>query len=156
MSTRLNFSIMTTFLILAKDQTSREAYATMLAKERNINSFDISYLETKGSIGITDIRNFQKQIIFKPLKGENKAAIIKDAQNLTIEAQNALLKTLEEPPAHTYIFLTAESTNTFLATILSRTSIVHLQEEKQYSREDLVSIKEQVEHLSTETLGNKL
>ncbi|HEX8226552.1 MAG TPA: hypothetical protein VF572_01640 [Candidatus Saccharimonadales bacterium] len=56
----------------------------------------------------------------------NRAAIIKDAHLLTTEAQNALLKTLEEPPAQTVIVLTASSAEMMLPTIRSRTRVVSL------------------------------
>jgi replication-associated recombination protein RarA len=146
---------MVTFLIISKNQTLREAHAIELLTKQNIHQLDISFLETEGSIGIEDIRNFQKQIMLKPGKGKNKAAIIKNAQNLTREAQNALLKTLEEPPNNTYIFLTAETENTFLPTILSRTSIVKLQEE-QFFDENSEEIRQQLQNLMSESIGDKL
>src|SRR5258708_3699360 len=102
---------MVTFLILANTQSQRDTHVLALLTKQHIHPLDIAILETQGSIGIEDIRNFQKQMMLKPIKGIEKAAYIKNAHTLTIQAQNALLKTLEEPPANTYIFLAAEINN---------------------------------------------
>lgn len=147
---------MTTFLIISNNQSLREDRAIELAAKRDINRFDIFILETQGSIGIEDIRNFQKHIILKPIKGKAKAAIIKNSHNLTIEAQNALLKTLEEPPANTYIFLTAETANTLLPTILSRASIIFINQEKEFDEQELQIITDQLHDAFSESIGMKL
>lgn len=147
---------MTTYLIIAKNQILRETHARMLAEKVNITSFDISIIETEGSIGIEAVRNLQKQIMLKPMQGENKAVIIKNAHTLTTEAQNALLKTLEEPPSHTYIYLTAENIHNLLQTILSRTTVIELNEEKQFDEQTLQEIQEQVEILYSHDIGKKL
>lgn len=147
---------MVTFLILSNNQAERESYALERIGEYHIHPLDVATLETENSIGIEDIRNFQKQIILKPFKGEAKAVVIKNAHKLTTEAQNALLKTLEEPPANTYIFLTAESNNTLLPTILSRTSILTLKEDKLFTEEALQEIALQLENIRTASIGDRL
>ena len=60
----------------------------------------------------------------KPYAGPHKIYIIPDAEKLTIPAQNALLKTLEEPPEYAVILLIADGTSAFLPTILSRCVIL--------------------------------
>lgn len=72
------------------------------------------------SIGIKLIRMLVADVQIKPYEGGRKIYIIPDAENLTVEAQNALLKTLEEPPAYTVLLLLANGTSAFLPTILSR------------------------------------
>src|SRR5579871_6137184 len=114
---------MNTFLIISTNKAKREEYITQLLQEWHVDILDTNILETEGSIGIEEIRNFQKQLALKPFKGQDKAAIIDNAQTLTREAQNALLKTLEEPPAHTFLILSAENDDNFLATVISRTSV---------------------------------
>ena len=52
--------------------------------------------------------------------------IITEAQNLTLPAQNALLKTLEEPPAHSLIILTTPNPALLLPTVVSRCQVIHL------------------------------
>jgi DNA polymerase-3 subunit delta' len=78
--------------------------------------------EDNKAISIEAIRELQHYITLKIPGSRNIAriAIIEDAHMLTIEAQNALLKTLEEPPIDTVIILTAASTDALLPTILSR------------------------------------
>ncbi|HSW88343.1 MAG TPA: hypothetical protein VLG12_04220 [Candidatus Saccharimonadales bacterium] len=147
---------MTTYVITSKNSLLRKNYASELATQQQIHKQDITVLETEGSIGIEDVRNFQKQIMLKPMRGENKAIIIKDAHTLTTEAQNALLKTLEEPPNHTYIYLLAENTNNLLPTILSRTSVIELTEENQFEEKELQEIQEQINILFSNSIGNKL
>lgn len=117
---------MTSFLIIHKDATTRQEYATTLAKKENINPFDIVVIQLETSLGIEDVRTIQKKIFLKPFKGDNKALIIYNAHTASIEAQNALLKLLEEPPAHTLLILTAESKQNFLPTIISRCTIIPL------------------------------
>jgi replication-associated recombination protein RarA len=81
---------------------------------------------TGNSIGIEEVR---KLVHFLSLRVPsaakfNRAVIIEDAQLLTLEAQNAILKTLEEPPAGTFIILTASHTQTLLPTIRSRSQLI--------------------------------
>ncbi len=77
----------------------------------------------KSNIGIEEIRQLQSFLQLKTTgskEGIRRVVIIEDAHNLTLEAQNALLKSLEEPPAGTAIVLTAVETKTLLPTIYSR------------------------------------
>jgi len=76
----------------------------------------------KGSIGIDIVRNLQKFLLLKTAGTQKirRAVLIEDAHLMTHEAQNALLKILEEPPADTIIVLTAVPSNNILPTIQSR------------------------------------
>lgn len=121
---------MNSFILITKDSHKRKAYIASFCAENNISTFDQIILQTENpTIGIEMIRDMQKGIPFKPLKGEKRSITIENAQLLTPEAQNALLKLLEEPPLHTFFFLSADSDTTFLPTILSRCTVVTLQEE---------------------------
>ncbi|MGE5379765.1 MAG: DNA polymerase III subunit [Methylocystaceae bacterium] len=71
------------------------------------------------AIRIDDIRNMEKWLYQKPYWAERKVVIINEAQYLNRESGNALLKTLEEPPAYAIIILVANS-NALLPTIISR------------------------------------
>ncbi len=114
-----------TLIIGGNDQKRQEAIETLLAPF-SISSSDRILLVEEPSIGIEMIRSVQKQLLYKPLSGQTKAVIIPHADTLTDEAQQALLKTLEEPPIHTMIILAAETEEIFLPTILSRCRIMHL------------------------------
>lgn len=133
---------MTSFLISSVDKVKREAFANTLCHDQAIESFDITVLSletdekskktaAKQSIGIEEIKQLQQKLYLKPIRSPQKAIIIHDAQLLTTEAQNALLKVLEEPPEQTIIILTTESVEALLPTILSRCKIVQLEEKKQ-------------------------
>lgn len=96
------------------------------------SKFDATVLEPeedKQTISIDQVRNLQHQLSLRPYASEFKTGIILEAQRMTIEAQNALLKTLEEPPAHSVLILTAPSVKNLLPTIVSRCQVVRLRAE---------------------------
>ncbi len=72
-------------------------------------------------IKIERVRELQKSISWRAYEGRKKVAVIVDAHTLKIEAGNALLKTLEEPPPNSVIILITHSPETLLPTIRSRT-----------------------------------
>lgn len=74
----------------------------------------------KREISIQQMRDLQRQLEFRPFSGKKKVAIIDPAHLMNYHAQNALLKTLEDPPGNTLLILIANSTGTLLSTLLSR------------------------------------
>ena len=123
---------MHTFLIIGGAKEERIKKLTSLMVEDHITTFDIRPLtltEELSSIGIALVRNWQKQLLLMPTSSPYAAGVIESAELLTTEAQNALLKTLEEPPIHTRIYMEAQSDNAFLPTILSRCQIIKLSDE---------------------------
>lgn len=90
------------------------------------NHPDFLCIEPDGnSIKIDQIRMLQKEIQEKPIISNKKVYIINDADYMTVEAQNCLLKTLEEPPEFATIILIGSNENSFLTTIKSRCLILH-------------------------------
>lgn len=87
---------------------------------------DIRLIEEDSSLKVDVIRDMQKEIQFKPYEGSRKVIIINSAEKMTIQAQNALLKTLEEPPAYATIILLANNGAGLLPTILSRCQLIKL------------------------------
>lgn len=84
------------------------------------------FLESTGStIGINDVRFWRQWLAFAP-QGDRRVLLIRQADNLTAEAQNAFLKTLEEPPPKAAIILEAESEFSFLPTVLSRCRVIQV------------------------------
>lgn len=81
---------------------------------------DLCFVSPENSIGIDEIRELKARLAFKPFSLNFKAAVIHEAHKLTLEAQNALLKTLEEPPANTLVVLTAPDHDLLLPTVISR------------------------------------
>lgn len=86
------------------------------------NQPDIIYVtHEKASLGVDDIRNqVNGDVAIKPYSSPYKIYIIPDGEKMTEQAQNALLKTIEEPPEYAVFLLLTENINMFLPTILSR------------------------------------
>ena len=85
------------------------------------NNPDFEIIEPDGNnIKIEQIRELIKKVYEKPIVSNKKVYIINDSNLMTKEAQNSLLKTLEEPPEYVTIILIASNENLFLPTIKSR------------------------------------
>lgn len=87
------------------------------------NHPDLLYLthEKPSSIGVDDIRQqIQNTVPIRPYSGRYKVYVVDEAEKMTVQAQNALLKTIEEPPHYVIIFLLTANPDIFLPTILSR------------------------------------
>lgn len=83
--------------------------------------------EKPNSIGVEDIREqIINDIQVKPYSSKYKVYIVDEAVKLTPAAQNAFLKTMEEPPDYAVIILLADNVNVFLPTILSRCIVMNL------------------------------
>lgn len=92
-------------------------------KAMNRNHPDIIYIshEKPASIGIEDIREqLIGDVAIKPYTGPYKIYIVDEAEKMTVQAQNALLKTIEEPPAYAVILLLVSNEGALLPTISSR------------------------------------
>ncbi|MGI6707057.1 MAG: DNA polymerase III subunit delta' [Clostridia bacterium] len=101
----------------------------------------------KSSIVVDQIRDLQKDMYVKPYEGGRKIYLIEEVHTMTPQAQNCLLKTLEEPPAYGVIFLLADQLEGLLPTILSRCQILRL---KKVSRERIAALLEERYGLSPE------
>lgn len=87
----------------------------------NANHPDIYIIDEQDeTIKTETMKNLTKDILEKPLENKKKIYIINNSENMTREAQNTLLKTLEEPPQYIVIILITANTNLMLNTIKSR------------------------------------
>ena len=117
-------------------------FAKILLENELENNPDFNQIEPDGnSIKIDQIRKMQSKIWEAPIKSSKKIYIINDADLMTKEAQNCLLKTLEEPPKYAIIILIGAVENNFLSTIKSRCTILKFQDIsneliKQYLKEN--------------------
>jgi DNA polymerase-3 subunit delta' len=85
------------------------------------NHPDVQIIEPDGVyLKIDQIRALQHQVALSPMEGRWKVYILREMERATVEAANALLKTLEEPPAHAVLLLTASEAEALLPTIVSR------------------------------------
>lgn len=81
---------------------------------------DIVEMDAASNNGVDEIRNLREKVVFAPLYGKYKVYIIDEVHMLTTPAFNALLKTLEEPPAHAVFILATTEPHKIPLTILSR------------------------------------
>ncbi len=90
----------------------------------NPDVFYVKPVKTK-SLGVDDIREqIIEKVKIKPYSYKHKIFIVDNADNMTVQAQNAILKTLEEPPEYVIIILIAENIESFIPTVLSRCVVI--------------------------------
>lgn len=82
--------------------------------------------ESKASIGIDSVREVMKQVYIKPVAAYYKAVVVHEAHLLTTEAQNAMLKVIEEPPERTVFFFLCDTVASILPTVISRSVMINL------------------------------
>ncbi len=88
--------------------------------EQGTNPDFYEVLTDKASIGVDNIRDMQENVADRPTYGNRKVYFIDHAELMTVQAQNCLLKTLEEPPEYVVILLSSTSFDALLPTIQSR------------------------------------
>ena len=84
------------------------------------NSIDLIEIDAASNRGIDEMRELRDGIKFAPTKSKYKVFIIDESHQLTKEAANALLKTLEEPPKHAIFILATTEIHKMIPTIISR------------------------------------
>ena len=116
------------------------------------NHPDVIYFQPLKNGKTYTIEDVREQLLetvdLKPFQYEKKIYIIEKADTLNIQSQNALLKTLEEPPAHAVFLLLAERAEAFLPTILSRVVVMKI---RPLSAETIADYLMQAGHLAEES-----
>lgn len=142
---------MNTYLLETNNIEEARKEIEKITKKSKINLFDQEIVEFGKAIGIEDVRNIQKKIFLRPLRGDFKAIILILENGATIEAQNSMLKLLEEPPESSFIFLITDNAKIFLPTVLSRVKLIIIGNQIQKKNESgLDSL------LSLESVGERL
>lgn len=90
------------------------------------NADVVIYKAKKATIGVDEVRKIIEEVNKKPYEGDRKVILIHNAEKLTVQAQNALLKTIEEPPNGVFIILLTTNLEIILETIKSRCQIYKL------------------------------
>lgn len=106
--------------------TGKTTLARIFAKEIGTNDMDVYEIDAASNRGIDDIRELKEAVHTLPYESEKKVYIIDEVHMLTKEAFNALLKTLEEPPAHVIFILATTEEEKLLDTILSRCQVFRM------------------------------
>lgn len=112
--------------IAAADQIIKKILADQIDYVGHMDFKLYELAEDKKLIAIEQVRELIREINIKPRISDKKVIWIKEAQSLSPEAQNALLKTLEEPPSYSQIILTVDHPNNLISTVLSRCIIKNL------------------------------
>lgn len=137
-----NASMFTSYVICKGNDNSRQANLETILNRLEISEFDRTQVSPgdSGTIGIDRVKDLIRSLNLKPLKSQTKAAVIYQAHKMTRESQNALLKTLEEPPENTVVVLVCENESQLLPTIVSRCLIMNTDSGAQGDIGDLADI----------------
>lgn len=114
-------------LISSSVEAKTEAIEEILSQAGLKNSHpDLLYFSADAKLGIEQARAIKEHFSLKPYSAQGRAVVFEDAASLTDEAQNALLKTLEELPEHALFILATDSDSKLLPTVVSRCEIINL------------------------------
>ncbi len=143
-------------LIVGEDGLGKSIIAKAISLKLLGKTEDRSYVDilewrvgkNKQSIGVDEIRDIIKEVNKKPYEGDKKVVIIYEAHKMTTEAQNAFLKTIEEPPKGVTIILLSEGLNSILETIKSRCQVyklnrLNVKDIMKYMRREYPNLEEQ-------------
>ena len=103
-----------------KNEAVINIVSNKIDKEIHPDVIILECLEKAKTIGVNEIRNVKQKLYVKPNESLYKVCVIKGAETLTVQAQNALLKVLEEPPKNVVFILLCKSSSVLLDTIISR------------------------------------
>jgi DNA polymerase-3 subunit gamma/tau len=106
--------------------TGKTTLARLFAQAIGTAPMDLYEIDAASNRGIDDIRELKEAVHTMPYESEQKVYIIDEVHMLTKEAFNALLKTLEEPPAHVVFILATTEEDKLLDTILSRCQVFRM------------------------------
>ena len=120
-------SVAHAYLFAGGRGTGKTSVARIFARELGISSDDLYEIDAASNRGIDDVREIRDGVAVLPFKSPYKMYLIDEAHMLTKEAFNALLKTLEEPPAHVIFVLATTELRKFPETIISRCQVLHFQ-----------------------------
>ena len=149
-------SVFQTYLIYGPSNTNVRTQSKLIAKNFKIDlekvAADVQIVKApKTAIQIEQIREIKSTIFQKPLVYKNRIIIIENTHTATTEAQNALLKLLEEPPDHAVIILEAKNKEGILETIQSRVIKINTNADKQSPNIKILAndIEETLENISS-------
>ncbi len=143
-------------LIISPDALRAFALAKKLSHSDLTPQPDVLNLEAEPSISIQKIKTLTKFLSQKPYQNDQKIVFIPQAEKITFEAQNALLKTLEEPPAHSLIILVSPHQNQLLPTIISRCEIHQLVPDSSLNPQFITLQKNIYSTITNQSIGQRI
>jgi len=129
---------MQSLLFTSSDINARNSRIDDWIEDKGIKGSDLYRIDNNDNVKIDQIRALSRYLHKKPMQGEYRAGIVLYADKLTIPAQNAFLKLLEEPPKSAYLLLGARNSKQLLPTIVSRCLVIDvpaLKYESRYAKE---------------------
>lgn len=108
------------YLFSGESGTGKTTLARILAKELNCSGMDLHEMNSASFRGIETIRQVQARVGTSPTKGDARVWIIDECHRLTGEAQDAVLKILEDTPSHVYFFLCTTTPQKLIKAIRTR------------------------------------
>lgn len=118
-----NDAVAHAYLFAGTRGTGKTSIARIFAHELGCSNNDIYEIDAASNRGIDDIRELRDAVMTRPLESPYKVYIIDEVHMLTKDAFNALLKTLEEPPAHVIFILATTELHKVLDTVVSRCQV---------------------------------
>lgn len=126
---------MHTFAIISNSEKIRALKKEKLLQKYQIGRFEQIIINDNDN-SINAVRNAQRLLHFKKTPGKYQSLIIENIHQLSLPAQQALLKTLEEPPPNTIIIIEAENHEQILPTLLSRAEVIYAPSQGILSKKD--------------------
>lgn len=144
------------YLLHGSRGTGKTTIARIIASKLNTADEDIIEIDAASNRGIDDIRELREGVTTLPFRSKYKIYIIDEVHMLTKEAWNALLKTLEEPPAHVIFILATTELDKVPETIISRCQVFTFKKPSVAVLTELVQHVAKEEGFSIESAGAEL
>lgn len=145
------------YILTGSTAEERSDYIKKLLNERSISPHDvIAIIPEPISISVESIRSAIIRVSIHPQASPYHAVVVWNAQTMTLEAQNAFLKTLEEPPGDARIILETNQPDALLPTILSRCQLIDLGSAAAYTDEEILQCINTLKFLREASIGKRL
>jgi len=144
------------YLFCGTRGTGKTSIARIFAKEIGCSPNDLYEIDAASNRGIDDIRELREAVKTFPFEGKYKVYIVDEVHMLTKEAFNALLKTLEEPPAHAVFILATTELHKLPDTVISRCQVFNFKKPSLEILKDLVLEISKKEGKTIEPAGGEL
>lgn len=145
------------YIVTGGTADERNESVTSLLKERSVSPYDTITITPEGpSIGVDDVRGVASRLSIHTIASPCHAVVVSDAHTMTTEAQNAFLKTLEEPPGGALIILQTSEPEVLLPTILSRCQLVNLGSAPSHTDEQCSECMRTITSLLELSVGKRL
>lgn len=131
---------MHSFVVIGNSSEARIIERKKLLKKFAVNLWQTIIIEEKNA-SIESVREAQRMIYYRAYNNQYQAVIVPFLEKLSLPAQQALLKTLEEPPKNTIIILEAQNYEQVLPTILSRSQVIFVGDDLKIDLQEEVRIK---------------